>query len=35
MNGRCQGFFCGAAVAALRTRHQTNDGCCSQHKDNR
>lgn len=35
MNGRCQGFFCGAAVAALRTQHQTNDGCCSQHKDNR
>ncbi|MFF9573377.1 NAD(P)/FAD-dependent oxidoreductase [Streptomyces sp. NPDC014685] len=33
MNGRCQGFFCGAAVAALRTQHQTDDGCCSQHKD--
>lgn len=35
MNGRCQGFFCGAAVAALRTKHHTHDGCSSQHKDNR
>ncbi|MGW2088632.1 FAD-dependent oxidoreductase [Streptomyces sp. NPDC001880] len=35
MNGRCQGFFCGAAVAALRTQHQTDGGCCNQHKDNR
>ncbi|MGW2261595.1 FAD-dependent oxidoreductase [Streptomyces sp. NPDC001780] len=35
MNGRCQGFFCGAAVAALREQHHTHDGCSSQHKDNR
>ncbi|MEV5012124.1 NAD(P)/FAD-dependent oxidoreductase [Streptomyces sp. NPDC056159] len=35
MNGRCQGFFCGAAVAALREKHHTHDGCRSQHKDNR
>ncbi|MFJ4621556.1 NAD(P)/FAD-dependent oxidoreductase [Streptomyces sp. NPDC088812] len=35
MNGRCQGFFCGAAVAALRTQYQNHDGCSSQHKDNR
>ncbi|WP_399881671.1 NAD(P)/FAD-dependent oxidoreductase [Streptomyces sp. BBFR51] len=35
MNGRCQGFYCGAAVAALRTQHHTHDGCSSQHKDNR
>ncbi|MFE2034809.1 NAD(P)/FAD-dependent oxidoreductase [Streptomyces scopuliridis] len=35
MNGRCQGFFCGAAVAALRTQHHTHDGCSNQHKDNR
>lgn len=34
MNGRCQGFFCGASVAALRTQHRTDDGCVSQHKDN-
>ncbi|MFA3843381.1 NAD(P)/FAD-dependent oxidoreductase [Streptomyces aureus] len=33
MNGRCQGFFCGAAVAALREQHHTHDGCSSQHKD--
>ncbi|MGW3952211.1 FAD-dependent oxidoreductase [Streptomyces sp. NPDC004752] len=35
MNGRCQGFFCGAAVAALHAQHQTHDGCASQHKDHR
>ncbi|WP_448331505.1 FAD-dependent oxidoreductase [Streptomyces sp. DSM 41534] len=35
MNGRCQGFFCGAAIAALRTQHQPHDGCRSQHKDDR
>ncbi|MEU3298062.1 NAD(P)/FAD-dependent oxidoreductase [Streptomyces longwoodensis] len=35
MNGRCQGFFCGAAVAALNAQHHTHDGCSSQHKDNR
>ncbi|MEV7795930.1 NAD(P)/FAD-dependent oxidoreductase [Streptomyces sp. NPDC087512] len=35
MNGRCQGFFCGAAVAALRAQHHTHDGCSNQHKDNR
>ncbi|GAA2374187.1 NAD(P)/FAD-dependent oxidoreductase [Streptomyces cuspidosporus] len=34
MNGRCQGFFCGAAVAALHTQHRADDGCGSQHKDN-
>ncbi|WP_234314648.1 NAD(P)/FAD-dependent oxidoreductase [Streptomyces sp. NRRL F-5135] len=26
MNGRCQGFFCGAAVEALRARHHADDG---------
>ncbi|MGW3494831.1 FAD-dependent oxidoreductase [Streptomyces sp. NPDC001020] len=36
MNGRCQGFFCGAAVTALLEQHDTHDGCSSrQHKDNR
>ncbi|MEZ7002372.1 NAD(P)/FAD-dependent oxidoreductase [Streptomyces sp. AD55] len=44
MNGRCQGFFCGAAVAALSAQHQPDDGCggrpapCgrpAEHKDNR
>ncbi|MGW5095706.1 FAD-dependent oxidoreductase [Streptomyces nodosus] len=35
MNGRCQGFFCGAAVTALLEQHHTDDGCRSQHKDNR
>ncbi|MFE4373002.1 NAD(P)/FAD-dependent oxidoreductase [Streptomyces sp. NPDC056835] len=44
MNGRCQGFFCGAEVAALHGRHTSDDGCParnrtddgrSQHKDNR
>jgi len=39
MNGRCQGFYCGAAVAALRSEHHTDDGCHSrhngQHKDSR
>ncbi|GAA3481545.1 NAD(P)/FAD-dependent oxidoreductase [Streptomyces yanii] len=33
MNGRCQGFFCGAAVAALREQHHTHDDCSRQHKD--
>ncbi|MFF3494637.1 NAD(P)/FAD-dependent oxidoreductase [Streptomyces sp. NPDC002795] len=27
MNGRCQGFYCGAAVDALRTQHHAHDGC--------
>ncbi|MER5358473.1 NAD(P)/FAD-dependent oxidoreductase [Streptomyces sp. NPDC002785] len=27
MNGRCQGFFCGAAVDALRNQHHAHDGC--------
>ncbi|AQW56294.1 NAD(P)/FAD-dependent oxidoreductase [Stenotrophomonas sp. NPDC087984] len=36
MNGRCQGFFCGAAVTALREEHHDHDGRDSrQHKDNR
>ncbi|MFV5996642.1 NAD(P)/FAD-dependent oxidoreductase [Streptomyces sp. NPDC056231] len=35
MNGRCQGFFCGAAVAALHEQHHTHDGCSRQHKDAR
>lgn len=35
MNGRCQGFFCGAAVAALHTQHHTHDGRAGQHKDPR
>ncbi|MER6525759.1 NAD(P)/FAD-dependent oxidoreductase [Streptomyces sp. NPDC001508] len=35
MNGRCQGFFCGAAVAALYTQHHTDDGRADQHKDPR
>ncbi|MBA6440678.1 NAD(P)/FAD-dependent oxidoreductase [Streptomyces sp. GMR22] len=36
MNGRCQGFFCGAAVTALREEHHTYDGRDSrQHKDTR
>ncbi|MGI5466750.1 NAD(P)/FAD-dependent oxidoreductase [Streptomyces sp. CA-132043] len=35
MNGRCQGFYCGAAVAALRERHHTHDGCTSHHEDAR
>lgn len=26
MNGRCQGFYCGAAVAALFERHRIHDG---------
>ncbi|MGW8375106.1 NAD(P)/FAD-dependent oxidoreductase [Streptomyces sp. ODS28] len=27
MNGRCQGFYCGAAVAALHDLHRPYDGC--------
>ncbi|MER5439713.1 NAD(P)/FAD-dependent oxidoreductase [Streptomyces sp. NPDC002790] len=42
MNGRCQGFFCGAAVAALQDKHRSSDdtnktdsctGCAGRHKD--
>ncbi|MFF3499531.1 NAD(P)/FAD-dependent oxidoreductase [Streptomyces sp. NPDC003247] len=33
MNGRCQGAFCGAAVAALREKHHAHDGCHSQGED--
>lgn len=33
MNGRCQGFFCGPAVAALAEQHRTHNGCHSQHED--
>ncbi|AUH44569.1 NAD(P)/FAD-dependent oxidoreductase [Streptomyces sp. CMB-StM0423] len=35
MNGRCQGFYCGAAVAALYERHHTHDGCHHHSGDDR
>ncbi|MFJ4633866.1 NAD(P)/FAD-dependent oxidoreductase [Streptomyces sp. NPDC088847] len=34
LNGRCQGFFCGAAVTSLQEEHHAHDGCNSHHKDN-
>ncbi|WP_326794293.1 NAD(P)/FAD-dependent oxidoreductase [Streptomyces sp. NBC_01808] len=35
MNGRCQGFYCGAAVAALYEQHHTHDGCHHHSGDDR
>lgn len=32
MNGRCQGFFCGAAVTAQLDKHHTADGGSNQHQ---
>ncbi|QDY75370.1 NAD(P)/FAD-dependent oxidoreductase [Streptomyces qinzhouensis] len=30
MNGRCQGFYCGAAVGRMLTGHTTGSGCTSR-----
>ncbi|AZM44470.1 FAD/NAD(P)-binding oxidoreductase [Streptomyces sp. WAC 06738] len=35
MNGRCQGFYCGAAVAALYEQHHSHDGCHDHSGDDR